>query len=157
MSTVVTERPKTAAALGSLAGVDWGLLFLRVGLGVIFFAHGAQKVFGWWGGPGLEGTATGMAGMGIPAPLAYLAAFTELAGGVALILGVFSRIASLGLAITMVVAMVMVHLPNGFFLGAKPGIEYNLALFTMSLAVLFAGPGRFALADPEGAILRRGE
>jgi putative oxidoreductase len=132
---------------------DIGLFVLRVILGVIFFAHGGQKVMGWFGGPGLDQTVQGFSAMGIPAPLAYLAAFTELLGGLAMILGVFSRIAAVGLAITMVVAAVMVHLPNGFFMGPKPGIEYTLALFAMSVAILFTGPGRLALSDWEGRLL----
>lgn len=140
-------------ATSAVSAADWGLLALRLALGAIFIAHGAQKVFGAFGGPGLEGTVTGFGSMGIPAPFAYLAAFTELFGGIAMLLGVFSRLAGLGLAITMAVAAVMVHLPNGFFMGTKAGIEYNLALFAMSVAVLLTGPGRIAIGDWEGRLL----
>src|SRR5688572_15316725 len=84
--------------VSAISANDIGLFVLRVTLGVIFFAHGGQKVMGWFGGPGLDQTVQGFSGMGIPAPLGYLAAFTELLGGAALILGVFSRIAAVGLA-----------------------------------------------------------
>lgn len=151
-----TERP-------SLSGADIGLLLLRLGLGVIFVAHGGQKLFGWWGGRGLAATVQGFeTGLGIPAPLAYLAVFTEFFGGLAVIVGVLARLAALGLGVTMIVAMAKVHLAHGFFLAnpSKPdagsGIEFNLALLAMSLAVLLAGPGRLAIADLEPRLLRRG-
>jgi putative oxidoreductase len=138
---------------------DWALLVLRLALGIIFVAHGAQKVFGWFGGHGLDATVAGFGKMGIPAPMAYLAAFTELLGGAAVLLGVLTRLASLGLAVTMVVAMAMVHLKNGFFMNGPggPGIEYNVALLAMSVALMIAGPGRLAVGDHERKFLRRGE
>lgn len=131
---------------------DIGLLIVRLALGAIFIAHGAQKVFGAFGGQGLEGAVSGMAKTGIPAFLVYTAAFTEFFGGIAMVVGLFSRVAGLGLAIVMLVAMVKIHLPNGFFL-ASMGYEYNLALLAMSLLIVFAGPGRLAIADIEGRLL----
>jgi putative oxidoreductase len=140
-----------------VTATDWGLLVLRLALGIIFIAHGGQKVFGWFGGHGLDATVAGFGKMGIPAPLAYLAAFTELLGGVAVLLGVLTRLAALGLAVTMVVAMFMVHLKNGFFMNGPggPGIEYNVALLAMSLALVLAGPGRIAVGDTERRFLRK--
>src|SRR6186997_367188 len=84
---------------------EWGYLVLRAALGVIFMAHGAQKLFGWFGGPGYAATA-GFFGekLGIPVPLATLAMLTEFGGGLAVLLGVFTRTAGLGLAVTMIVA-----------------------------------------------------
>jgi putative oxidoreductase len=140
---------------------DLGLLVLRITLGLIFFAHGAQKALGWFGGQGIEATVASMAALGIPAPLAYAAVCTELVGGVALATGFFSRTAALGLAILMAVAMVKVHLPNGFFMnwdavgGRSEGFEYNLALLAMTLTVLTGGPGSLTLVNGERALLRR--
>jgi putative oxidoreductase len=135
-------------------------LALRVALGGIFLAHGGQKLFGWFGGHGWSGTMQFFTGqMGVPAPVAALAILTEFVGGLAVLLGVFSRTAALGLAVVMVVAALKVHLANGFFLATAPGqangIEYNMALFAMSLFVVLAGPGRYALAgDTEWALGR---
>jgi putative oxidoreductase len=140
----------------ALSATDIGLFVLRLALGVIFIAHGGQKLFGLFGGPGLAATVdTFDKFLGIPVPLAYLAVFTEFFGGVALVVGLLSRLAGLGLAVTMVVATFKAHLANGFFLtsGQPPystiGYEYNLALFAMALAVVFTGPGRLALSDIE--------
>ena len=134
--------------------VDVGLFIVRLALGIIFIAHGGQKMFGWFGGRGLEATVTGFAGMGIPTVFGYLAAFTEFFGGVAVLIGLLSRLAALGLTVTMAVAIAMVHGKNGFFL-ANQGFEYNLALIAMALAVAIAGPGRIALSDWESRFLRR--
>jgi putative oxidoreductase len=126
------------------------LLIPRFVLGVIFFAHGAQKVLGWFGGYGLSATVNAFDQMlGIPTSLAYLASFTEFLGGIAMLLGVLSRIFAAGLTINMVVAAALVHLPNGFFLSSAPGqangFEYNLALIALSLVVFILGPGDYSL------------
>jgi putative oxidoreductase len=134
------------------AHAAWGLAVIRIVLGVIFLAHGGQKVLGVWGGQGLEATVAGMAKGGIPAIGAYAAAFTEFLGGIGLIVGVLSRFWGVGLAITMLVAMIKVHGPNGFFLQAS-GYEYNLALLAMSVAIVIGGPGKLALNDFEGRFL----
>jgi putative oxidoreductase len=149
-----SSRANSVAA--SITATDVALFIIRVTLGVIFFAHGAQKAFGWWGGHGLEATVDFFASTGIPPVLAYAAIFTELLGGLALIVGVLSRLAGVGLAIVMLVAMIRVHLPHGFFLGeGGGGIEFTLALFAMALGVAIAGPGKLALADLEGRLLAR--
>lgn len=162
MSTMAERASAARAEPRALSAVDWGLFALRLGLGIIFVAHGAQKVFGLFGGQGLAATVESFStNLGIPAPLGYLAAFTELFGGLAVLLGVLSRTAALGLAILMVVAALKVHLPNGFFLSGPgqsgPGIEYNVALFAMAVAVMLAGPGRLAFWDPEVRLLSRSE
>jgi putative oxidoreductase len=125
-----------------------GLLIIRVALGIIFFAHGAQKVFGWFGGPGLRGLIGYMRqALGLPAPLTVLAAFTELLGGLAMIVGLLVRPAAVGLIIVMLVAIAKVHRQHGFFInwaqtsGKGHGFEMNLALIAMALAVLFGGAG----------------
>src|SRR4051794_15657894 len=92
------------------------LLVLRVILGFIFFAHGAQKVLGWFGGPGFDATMKGFTTMGIPAALAVLAIAAEFLGGIGLMLGLFTRIAAFAIAIDMVVAVALVHAPNGLFM-----------------------------------------
>ncbi|TLY31853.1 MAG: DoxX family protein [Ignavibacteria bacterium] len=137
-----------------------GVTFVRIILGVIMFAHGAQKVMGWFGGSGLEATAGHFArGIGVSTPLFYIAAFTEFFGGIALILGVLSRFFGLGILIEMFVAMIKVHIPVGFFMnwgstaGRGEGFEYNLALLAMSGLIVLAGPGLLAVGDWEPRIL----
>lgn len=124
------------------------LLIVRVVLGIIFFAHGAQKVFGWFGGPGLRGVITYFRqSLGVPAPLTVLAALTEYFGGLAMIVGLLVRPAAVGLIIVMLVAIATVHWRHGFFLnwslepGKGHGFEMNLALIGMALAVLVGGAG----------------
>jgi len=131
---------------------EWAPLLLRVTLGVIFFAHGAQKVLGWYGGSGWAGTMQFFTqALHIPAPLAVLAFLTEFLGGAFLIVGLFTRWAALLLAGEMVVATLLVHLKSGFFMNwtnapnVGHGIEYNLALVGASLALVLAGGGRFSL------------
>jgi putative oxidoreductase len=126
---------------------EWVLTIARVVLGVVVFAHGAQKLLGWFGGPGLSATLrTFRDHLRIPAPLAFLAIAAEFFGGLGLIVGLLTRIAALGIAITMVVAMVMVHLRYGFFLnwfGNKPGhgIEYHLIVIALAIVVMVKGAG----------------
>lgn len=131
---------------------QWGILWVRMALGVIFAAHGLQKVFGLWGGYGLSATVeTFTQKMGISAPLAYAAIFTELVGGLALFFGLLTRISALAIAIHLSVAAYKVHWVNGFFMNwfnipnVGHGIEYNLALFGMALGLLFTGPGAISL------------
>lgn len=130
---------------------DWVLTLARVILGVVFFAHGAQKLLGWFGGHGLNATI-GMFRdqLGIPAPLAYLAIAAEFFGGLGLIVGFLARVAAVGVAVTMAVAMVKVHLQHGFFLnwfGDKQGhgFEYHLLALALALVVIVHGAGAFSL------------
>ncbi len=124
----------------STTGLD--TLPLRVGAGVIFVAHGAQKLFGWFGGYGLEGTAGWMTSIGLEPGLlmATLAGGAEFIGGLLLIVGLLVRPAAFMLAVTMVVAIVSVHLPNGLFL-ANDGYEFGLALLAVSIGLMFRGAG----------------
>lgn len=130
---------------------DWVLTLARVILGVVFFAHGAQKLLGWFGGHGLNATI-GMFRdqLGIPAPLAYLAIAAEFFGGLGLIVGFLARVAAVGVAVTMAVAMVKVHLQHGFFLnwfGDKQGhgFEYHLLALALALVVIVHGAGAFSV------------
>jgi len=131
---------------------SWGLLTIRLGLGAIFFAHGAQKLFGWFGGAGLEVTLQNFQqGLGITAPWAFLAMVAEFFGALAVIVGLLTRLASLNLAIVMIVAIIKVHWGNGFFLnmtcqpGTGHGFEFNLALLAMSMALVLSGGGRLSI------------
>ena len=128
------------------------ILVLRVVLGVIFVMHGAQKVLGLFGGPGLQATVQNFqTHLGIPPVLGYIASFTEFFGGIALVVGALTRLAALGIGITMGVAMLQAHLANGFFLnwscesGKGHGFEYNLALIGMALALVLTGGGAYSL------------
>lgn len=122
-------------------------LILRLALGIIFFAHGAQKLLGWFGGYGWTGTIGFFSSLGIPAALGGLAILTEFFGGIAIILGFLTRPAALGLAIVNLVAIAKVHGVNGFFLNGptNSGIEYVFALFMISLFLLIKGAGLLSI------------
>ena len=124
----------------------FGNLLLRVPVGITFALHGAQKLFGWFGGYGLAGTAGWMESIGL-APgylLALMAGSAEFFGGLLLILGLLTRPTGLVLAITMLVAIFSVHWQHGFFM-SNNGYEFALALLAASLAVAASGAGKFAL------------
>jgi len=121
-------------------------LALRLAAGVIFAAHGAQKLFGWFGGYGLEGTGQWMASIGLEPGnfMALMAGGAEFFGGLLLILGLLTRPVAAVLAITMVVAIVAVHLPNGLFI-SNNGYEFGLSLLAISVSLGLSGAGKFAV------------
>lgn len=121
-------------------------LALRIPVGIIFIAHGAQKLFGAFGGYGLEGTGKFMASLGMPAGylMASLAGSAEFFGGIALLIGLLVRPASAVLAFTMLVAMFTVHISHGLFM-SNNGYEYALSLLAVSVSLLISGAGRFSL------------
>lgn len=123
-----------------------GPLALRIPVGIIFAAHGAQKLFGWFGGYGLEGTGQFFGSMGLnPGYLmALLAGAAEFFGGLALVAGLLVRPAAAALAFAMLIAIFSVHISKGFFMD-KGGYEYALALFAASLSLVFSGAGRFSV------------
>jgi putative oxidoreductase len=125
--------------------VSLGLLILRLVVGLTMAGHGAQKVFGWWGGPGMNGWTASVTKLRIrPAtPWAWLAALSELGGGLLFALGLLSPLGSLAIAGTMLVAIATVHWANGFWNG-KRGYEFNLALLASVVAVALTGPGAFS-------------
>lgn len=131
-----------------LVSTDAGLapLAVRIPVGIIFLAHGAQKLFGWFGGYGLAGTAGWMDSIGLhPGTLlALLAGGAEFFGGLALLLGLLVRPASAVLAFTMLVAIFSVHLSKGLFL-TNGGFEYALALLAVVVALFISGAGRLSL------------
>ncbi len=131
---------------------SWSHLVVRVALGVIFFAHGAQKVLGWFGGNGLRATIAAFGkGLGIPPAAAVIAAFIEFLGGLALVVGFLARPAALGLIVVMLVAVSKVHAQHGFFLnwnltpGKGHGWEFNFALIAMALAIVIGGAGMLSV------------
>jgi putative oxidoreductase len=125
---------------------SYSQLALRIPLGIIFVAHGAQKLFGWFGGYGLEGTGQWMASIGLEPgyQMALLAGSAEFFGGLALILGLLVRPAAAVLAFTMVIAIFSVHIGNGLFM-SNNGYEYGLALLAASVALVISGAGRSSL------------
>jgi putative oxidoreductase len=131
-------------------GNDVALTSLRVVLGVVFFAHGAQKMLGWFGGFGFHATIGWFAQLGMPAPMTLLIMCTEFFGGLGLIVGLLTRIASLGVAGLMIGAVFMVHLQNGFFMNwtgtqKGEGIEFHLLALAMAATLLLRGAGAFSL------------
>jgi putative oxidoreductase len=125
---------------------DLGLLALRLVLGAVFLAHGAQKAFGSFGGPGFAG-ATGFIGSLGFRPARFWAALAvggELAAGALFLLGLLTPLAGLLVLSTMVVAIAKVHGPKGFFVQSG-GYEYNLVLIITALALAAVGPGAFSL------------
>lgn len=138
MKTLITKFAKTDAG--------WSALALRIPVGIIFAAHGAQKLFGWFGGYGLEGTAGWMDSIGLsPGMLmALLAGAAEFFGGLALIVGLLTRPAAAALAVAMLVAIFAVHFQNGLFM-ANNGYEFGLALLAASVSLLFSGAGKFSI------------
>ena len=125
--------------------MSYGLLLLRVVVGGTMFSHGAQKLFGWFGGPGLRGTAGFFESLGwrLPLALAFLAGLAETSG-VAFALGLLTPLAALGIAVVMLNAIFVVHWRNGFF-NSNGGVEFPLTLATVAVAVAATGPGRFSI------------
>lgn len=120
---------------------DLALLLLRLMVGAGMAAHGAQKLFVF----GIAGITKGFASFGVPMPAvtAPLVTFVELFAGIALVIGLLTRLAAFGLAIDMLGAVALVHFKNGFFL--PQGYEYALTLFVVFLSIVVAGPGRYSL------------
>jgi putative oxidoreductase len=124
---------------------------LRLVLGVVFFAHGAQKIFGWFGGFGFSGTMGFFTGtMHIPTLFAFLAIAAEFFGGLGLILGFLTRIAAFGIAVNMLVAIAMVHANFGFFMNwtgkqKGEGFEYHLLVLAIAAFLMIRGAGAFSI------------
>jgi putative oxidoreductase len=136
MASETTIRDRSA--------VDWALLAARVFVGVVFMAHGAQKLFGAFGGPGLSAFVQALG------PLGYLVAVGEFFGGLGLVLGFLSRFSAASIILIMLGAVATVHGKYGFFMNwagqqAGEGFEYHLLAIGILLPVLIAGPGRFAV------------
>ena len=130
-------------------------LILRVTLAVVMFPHGAQKVFGWFGGHGFKGTMKAFTGSGIPTVFALLAIAAESLGPLGLAVGLLTRVAAFGIACLMLVAIVTVHWPNGFFMNWEgnqkgEGFEYHLLALAMAISLIIVGAGAWSL---DGALV----
>jgi putative oxidoreductase len=128
--------------------MDYGVLLLRLVVGVLFVGHGSQKLFGWFGGGGPQGTAGFFASLGyrMPAAMAIFAGLSELGGGLLLVTGFLTPLASLLIATVMLNAITTVVWPKGF-LG---GYEFELTLLTVAVALAATGPGEISLDDAIG-------
>jgi putative oxidoreductase len=131
-------------AVRNQTAVDWSLLILRVVLGVVFMAHGAQKLFGAFGGPGLAGVVQMMG------PIGYLVTIGEFFGGLGLVVGILPRFSAASIIVIMLGAIGMVHGKVGFFMNwagqqGGEGYEYHLLAIAALLPIVIAGPGSFAL------------
>jgi putative oxidoreductase len=129
---------------------DVTLTLMRLVLGVVFFAHGAQKMLGWFGGYGFHGTMGFFEHLGLPAPVVFLIICTEFFGGLGLIVGLLTRIAALGIGVEMIGAIFIVHLPNGFFMNwygnqKGEGFEYHLLVIALAATLLLRGAGKFSI------------
>jgi putative oxidoreductase len=125
-------------------------LIMRLVLGIVFFAHGAQKVLGWFGGHGASATLAGMTQQGLPAFLVILVMLAEFGGSIGLILGFLTRLAALGVGCVMVGAIVTVHSKMGFFMNwmgnqKGEGYEYHLLALGLALGLLIKGGGLFSV------------
>jgi putative oxidoreductase len=123
---------------------------LRLALGAVFFAHGAQKMLGWWGGRGFSATMSGFEHAGIPAVFAFLAIVAEFFGAIGLILGLLGRVAAFVLACVMVVAIAKVHAVNGLFMNwggqqKGEGFEYHVLVLAITVAIMIAGSGAWSV------------
>jgi len=123
----------------------------RIILGVVIFPHGAQKAFGWFGGPGIEGTMGYLHGMmHIPVVFVWLAILAELLGSLGLIAGFLGRVAAFGIAFNMAIAVAMTHLANGFFMNWSgqqkgEGYEYHLLALALAAIVVVKGSGAYSV------------
>ena len=130
---------------------DWVLTIARLLLGIVFFAHGAEKMLGWFGGPGFHATLQTLTKqLRIPAPLAVLVMYAELFGGLGLIVGLLTRIAAAGIALTMLGAIAMVSRHYGLFMdwyGTRKGhgFEYHLLAIALALVLLVQGAGAVSM------------
>lgn len=123
-----------------------GLLLLRIAVGSIMAAHGAQKLFGWWGGPGISGTAGMCSSLAYRAPLLMACGLgvAEFGGGLALATGFLTPLGALAVTVVMLNAIYVIHWPKGFFNG-NGGYEFNLLIAASAVALAAIGPGRFSI------------
>ncbi|MGI2064990.1 DoxX family protein [Shewanella sp. MF08487] len=138
MKTLITKILKSTPSFAPLA--------LRIPIGIILIAHGSQKLFGWFGGYGLEGTGQWMTSIGLTPGylMALMAGSSEFFGGLLLLLGLLTRPTALVLSFTMVIAIFSVHIGNGLFL-ANNGYEFGLALLAATASLAVSGAGKLSL------------
>jgi putative oxidoreductase len=147
-NTQPLDRPKRRE-LTWHRGADFGMVLLRFAVGGVFFAHGAQKVFGLWGGPGIGGFTAALDGFGYrnAGVLAWVTALTELIGGAGVVLGLLTPLAATGL-LALMINSVLLKAGNGFFISGPPGanaVELDVVLGLAAAAIVLTGAGRIAL------------
>ncbi|MEH7505715.1 DoxX family protein [Neobacillus drentensis] len=126
--------------------INLGLLIIRLVIGLSFMGHGAQKLFGWFGGYGLKGTGGWMESLGLKpgVTMALLAGLSELIGGTLFALGLLTPLAGIMIAATMVMAIAKVHGTNGYW-STQNGYEYSLTLIVVAIGIALIGPGQYAI------------
>lgn len=129
---------------------DLVLAFARIILGIVFFAHGAQKMLGWFGGFGFSGTVEAFGKMGMAAPLIYFVIFVEFFGALSMIFGLLARLGGLGITALMLGAILTVHLRNGFYMNwfgnqKGEGFEFHLLAVALAVLIMVRGAGAFSL------------
>jgi putative oxidoreductase len=129
---------------------DLVLTFARLVLGIVFFAHGAQKMLGWFGGFGFSGTVGAFTKMGMPAALAFFVIFVEFFGGLSMLFGLLSRLGGLGITALMIGAILTIHRHIGFFMNwlgnqKGEGFEFHLLAIALAVLILFRGAGALSL------------
>jgi putative oxidoreductase len=129
---------------------SYTLLVLRVALAIVIFPHGAQKLLGWFGGPGVDGTMQLFAALGVPAAIAGLVIVSDFFGSLALAIGLVGRFAAFGTTMVMLGAMVLVHGQHGFFLNwngdqAGEGIQFHLLVLAVSVVLMAKGSGTWSI------------
>jgi putative oxidoreductase len=126
--------------------INFGLLIIRLVIGILFMGHGAQKLFGWFGGYGLKGTGGWLESIGMKpgVTMALLAGLTELVGGILFATGLLTPLAGIMIVATMVIGIAKVHGPNGIW-ATSNGYEYNLVLIAIAIGIALVGPGQYAL------------
>ncbi|MEH7350495.1 DoxX family protein [Gottfriedia acidiceleris] len=126
--------------------INIGLLLIRLVVGILFIGHGAQKLFGWFGGYGLKGTGGWFDSIGMKpgVTIALIAGLAEFIGGILFAIGLLTPVAGILIAGTMAMAIIKVHAPNGIW-ATSNGYEYNLTLLVVAISVVLTGPGKYAL------------
>lgn len=129
---------------------SWGPLFIRIPLGIIFIVHGSQKLFGAFGGPGISGFSGYLGKLGVPLPsfFSVIVSLVEFFGGMAMLAGFLTRWAALLISIDMIMAILLVHITQGFFV-SKGGMEFAFANLFMALSLLYTGAeGKLSIDKP---------
>ena len=139
---------------------DAGLLIARTMLGIVMIPHGAQKLLGLFGGAGFGASMGYFTSTGIPAPVAFLVIMAESLGALALVLGFFGRFMAFGIGLDMLGAILIVHLPHGFFMNwygaqAGEGFEYHLLAIALSLVIMIGGSGKLSMDRLLHGLMRR--
>jgi putative oxidoreductase len=141
--------PMLKAVIGTTGTL--GPVLVRLALGAVIFAHGAQKALGWFGGYGWTGTIGFFTSqLGVPAVLAALVILGEFLGAIGLVTGTLTRIAAAGIVVIMIGALLMVHVPHGFFMNwsgtqTGEGVEYGILAIAMALSLVVTGAGRWSV------------